>query len=62
MPWTKEEYPESYKNLPAKIRNKAIEIANAILEESDNEGMAIATGLKLARQSQQKPKEKKKKS
>lgn len=50
MPWPKGEYPPSYKNLPVKLRNKAVEIANAILEESGDEGLAIATGLKKARE------------
>lgn len=59
MPWPKGEYPPSYKNLPKKLREKAVEIANAILEESGDEGLAIATGLKRAREAQSKPKEKK---
>ena len=50
MPWPKGQYPPSYKNLPVKLRNKAVEIANAILEESGDEGLAIATGLKRARE------------
>ena len=50
MPWPKREYPPSYKNLPIPLREKAVEIANAILEESGDEGIAIATGLKRARQ------------
>lgn len=59
MPWPKGEYPPSYKNLPKKLREKAVDIANAILEESGDEGLAIATGLKRARETQGKPKEKK---
>lgn len=59
MPWPKGEYPPSYKNLPKKLREKAVEIANAILEESGDEGLAIATGLKRARETQSKPKDKK---
>ncbi|WP_113653265.1 DUF2188 domain-containing protein [Pedobacter namyangjuensis] len=59
MPWPKGEYPPSYKNLPKKLREKAVEIANAILEESGDEGLAIATGLKRAREAQRKSKEKK---
>ena len=58
MPWPKGEYPPSYKNLPKKLREKAVEIANAILEESGDEGLAIATGLKRALESQSKSKEK----
>ena len=50
MPWPKGDYPPSYKNLPLALREKAVEIANAILEESGDEGIAIATGLKRARE------------
>ncbi len=39
-----------YKNQPAKLRNKAVEIENALLEEGVPEGVAIATGLKRARE------------
>lgn len=33
MPWSEERYPASMKHLPAWIRRKAIDIANALLEE-----------------------------
>lgn len=56
MPWPKGTYPPSYKNLPVKPREKAVEIANAILEESGDEGLAIATGLKKAKELRQKKK------
>lgn len=59
MPWPKGEYPPSYKNLPKKLREKAVEIANAILEDSGDEGVAIATGLKGARDTQNKNSKKK---
>ena len=59
MPWPKGEYPPSYKNLPKKLREKAVEIANAILEESGDEGLAIAKGLKRARETQKKDKKEK---
>ncbi|HLN21590.1 MAG TPA: DUF2188 domain-containing protein [Bacteroidales bacterium] len=50
MPWTKSEYPASMKNLPARVRNKAIEIANAIIEEKEtDEGIAIATAISRAK-------------
>jgi uncharacterized protein YdaT len=50
MPWTKNEYPSSMKNLPAEVREKAIEIANALLEERDmDEGIAIATAISRAK-------------
>ncbi len=46
MPWTKTDYPVSMKNLPKEVRDKAIEIANALLEERKmDEGIAIATAI-----------------
>lgn len=50
MPWYNGDYPPSYKNQPLKLRNKAVEIANALLKEGVEEGIAIATGLKRARE------------
>jgi uncharacterized protein YdaT len=49
MPWYHGDYPPSYKNQPIKLREKAVEIANALLEDGAEEGVAIATGLKQAR-------------
>ncbi len=50
MPWTKNDYPPSMKNLPDAVRNKAVEIANALLEEkSMGEGIAIATAISRAK-------------
>lgn len=44
MPWSEKNYPTSMKNLDPKVRAKAIEIANAILEDdrTQDEGRAIA--------------------
>ncbi|TDB58663.1 DUF2188 domain-containing protein [Arundinibacter roseus] len=42
MPWTKQNYPPSLKNFMAPVRVKAIEIANALLNEGYDEGKAIA--------------------
>ena len=50
MPWYNGDFPPSYKNQPKKLRDKAVEIANAVLEEGADEGVAIATGLKRARE------------
>lgn len=50
MPWTKSDYPNSMKNLPAQVRNKAIDIANALLEEKNmGEGIVIATAISRAK-------------
>ncbi|WP_300567074.1 hypothetical protein [Flavobacterium sp.] len=51
MPWTKKEYPNAMKNLPVAVRHKAIEIANAILEEGKlEEGITIATAISIAKE------------
>ena len=50
MPWYNGDYPPSYKNQPPELRNKAVEIANELLLNGAPEGIAIATGLKRARQ------------
>jgi uncharacterized protein YdaT len=50
MPWTRNNYPVSMKNLPAAVRNKAIEIANALLDEKHmDEGIVIATAISRAK-------------
>jgi len=49
MPWYNGDYPPSYKNQPQKLREKAVEIANELLLNGTDEGIAIATGLKQAR-------------
>jgi uncharacterized protein YdaT len=50
MPWTKTNYPNSMKNLPAAVRSKAIEIGNALLGEGKmEEGIAIATAISRAK-------------
>ena len=49
MPWYNGDFPPSYKNQPAAIRDKATEIANELLLNGAPEGVAIATGLKKAR-------------
>ncbi|QEM12408.1 hypothetical protein MTO98_30470 [Mucilaginibacter sp. SMC90] len=49
MPWYNGDYPPSYKNQPGYLRDKATEIANEVLKTTNDEGEAIATGLKQAR-------------
>jgi uncharacterized protein YdaT len=48
MAWTTTDYPVSMKNLEPKIRSKAIEIANALLEEGYDEGSAIPIAISTA--------------
>ena len=50
MPWYNGDYPPSYKNQPVELRDKAVEIANELLLHGAEEGIAIATGLKKARE------------
>lgn len=49
MPWSKNDYPKSMKNLPNDVRDKAIEIANALLDENYDEGRAISIGIAQSR-------------
>ena len=49
MPWSDEYYPVSMKNLPPRVRHKAIEIANALLAAGRPEGQAIRIGIWSAR-------------
>ena len=50
MPWTKKDYPKSLKNLPQVVRNKAIEIANAIFKKGNmEEGSSIAIAISHAK-------------
>jgi uncharacterized protein YdaT len=49
MPWYNGNFPPSYKNQPVMLRKKAVEIANSLLTEGMDEGIAIATALKRAR-------------
>jgi uncharacterized protein YdaT len=45
MPWTLDRYPASMKHLPDPVLAKAIEIANALLEEGMDEGKAIRIAI-----------------
>lgn len=50
MPWTSESYPVSMKNLEPRIRDKAIEIGNALLDEGMEEGRAIRIAIAKAKE------------
>ncbi len=51
MPYSKDEYPDSMKNLNPELREKAIEILNALIDNGKmNKGMAIATATKKAKE------------
>ena len=50
MPWTKTDYPNSLKKLPQAVRNKAIEIANALFKKGTmEEGRIIAIAITNAK-------------
>jgi uncharacterized protein YdaT len=50
MPWTRQHYPASMKHLPPAVREKAIEIANALLDDGHPEGQAIRIAISRANQ------------
>jgi uncharacterized protein YdaT len=50
MPWSSEYFPASMANLPPPVRDKAIEIANALLAEGMDEGKAIRIAIARAKQ------------
>ena len=50
MPWSKSNFPNAMKNLPKVVRNKAIQIANALLAKTTlKTGIIIATAIKNAK-------------
>lgn len=51
MPWSKNNFPDSMKNLPTKTRDKAIEIANKLLEKNMAESKAIKIAISQAKKS-----------
>ena len=51
MPWSyPDNVPDSMKYLKPSIQKKGISIANAILRNGGDEGIAISTGIKKAKQ------------
>lgn len=50
MPWTDDNYPDSLKNFMAPVRRKAVEIANALLEDGMEEGRAISIATAQAKE------------
>ncbi|CAH0347329.1 MULTISPECIES: hypothetical protein [unclassified Bacillus (in: firmicutes)] len=54
MPWSKDDYPDAMKNLDADVRNKAIEIANALLDDGYEDGRAIPIAIDRAKMAMEK--------
>jgi uncharacterized protein YdaT len=50
MPWNEYYYPPSMEHLPPLVRRKAIEIANALLAEGEDEGKAIRIAIAKAKE------------
>jgi len=50
MPWTVFNYPASMRHLSEPAREKAIEIANALLDEGMDEGKAIRIAIAKAKE------------
>jgi uncharacterized protein YdaT len=50
VPWDEDRYPASMSHLPVRVRRKAIEIANALLEEGCDEGEAIRIAIAKAKE------------
>ncbi|MCA0971954.1 DUF2188 domain-containing protein [Halobacillus litoralis] len=50
MPWDTNDYPSSFKNLDTAVRKKAIDIANAMIDEGYDEGSAIPIATEQAKE------------
>ena len=50
MHWTPSRFPPSMSHLPEPVRDKAIEIANALLEEGMEGGKAIRIAIAKAKE------------
>lgn len=50
MPWTWQTYPDAMKNLPTRVRHKAIEIANALVRDGYDEARAISIAISTAKE------------
>lgn len=50
MPWNMNDYPASMKNLDQPVRKKAIDIANAMLDDGYEEGRAIPIAIEQAKE------------
>ena len=49
MPWDQSYFPQSMRNLTPIVRQKAIEIANALLAQGYDEGKSIRIGIAQAK-------------
>lgn len=49
MPWNEQHFPAAMRNLPPAVRERAIHIANALLDDGREEGFAIRVAIVCAR-------------
>ena len=49
MPWDKNNFPNAMKYLHPQVRQKAIEIANVLVDQGREEGISIATAISRAK-------------
>ncbi len=50
MPWTKKDFPASFKNLDENVRLKAIDIGNAMMKDGYDEDRAIPIAIDKAKE------------
>lgn len=50
MPWTQQDYPDSFKNLDEPVKKKAIEIANALVRDGYEDSRAVPIAMDQARE------------
>jgi uncharacterized protein YdaT len=50
MPWNALRYPPAMQHLDPRVRDKAIEIANALLSEGHDEGFCIRVAIARAKE------------
>ncbi|MCY8423717.1 DUF2188 domain-containing protein [Bacillus vallismortis] len=50
MPWSMKDYPASFKNLEKPVKKKAIDIANAMIDEGYEDGRAIPIATSKAKE------------
>lgn len=50
MPWTKKDFPSSFKNLDDDVRLKAIDIGNAMIKDGYDEDRAIPIAISKAKE------------
>ena len=50
VPWTSDRFPNAMRDLTDPVREKAVEIANALLADGEDEGKAIRVAIAKAKQ------------